>query len=136
MRKSTTGGQRIPVDLDQLDRVLGHVPALGQHERHLVADEAGLALGERGQRGRRRLRAEHGEPLLVHVGVQVGGGEDGVHAVERERGSGVDATDRGTRVRAAHEAGVQHPRPGDVVDEGALPGQQAGVLDPGDALPA
>ena len=37
---------------------------------------------------------------------------------------------RALRVRAADEAGVQHARPGDVVDEGARAGQQPGVLDP------
>ena len=49
------------------------------------------------------------------------------------RASAADASmahDARPRVRAADEAGVQHARPGDVVDEGARAGQQPGVLDP------
>ena len=43
---------------------------------------------------------------------------------------GVDAADRGAGERAAHEARVQHPRQRDVVDEGAVAGEQPRVLDP------
>ena len=45
---------------------------------------------------------------------------------------GVDAVDRGAGEGAAHEAGVQHAGPGDVVDERAVAGEQPGVLDAGD----
>ena len=45
---------------------------------------------------------------------------------------GVDAVDAGSGERAANEAGVQHAGPRDVVDEGAVPGEQPGVLDAGD----
>ena len=71
-------------------------------------------------------------PGLLDVGVQVGGGEDRVDAGQRERRGGVDAVDTGAGKRAAHEAGVQHAGPGDVVDERAVAGEQAGVLDPRD----
>ena len=46
---------------------------------------------------------------------------------------GVDAVDLRAGERAAHEAGVQHAGPGDVVDEGAMAGEQAVVLDARDA---
>lgn len=38
-------GQRLLVDVDQFQRVLGDIPALGDDQRHRVADELGLALG-------------------------------------------------------------------------------------------
>ena len=50
-----------------------------------------------------------------------------------QRGRRVDAADRGAGERAAHEARVQHPGQRDVVDVGAVPGEQAGVLDAVDA---
>ena len=45
---------------------------------------------------------------------------------------GVDAVDLRAGERAAHEAGVQHAGPRDVVDERAVAGEKAVVLDAGD----
>ena len=128
--KSAIAGQRLVVDVDQFDRVLGEVAALGDDQRNRVADELGLALGQRRPRSVRDVLARDGVPGLLDVGVEVGGGEHRVHAGQRQRRRGVDAVDPGARERAAHEAGVQHARPGDVVDEAAAAGQQPGVLDP------
>ena len=72
-------------------------------------------------------------PGLVLLAVEVGGGEHGVHAGQGDGGGDVDADDARTCVRAAHEAGVQHPRPDHVVDERAVAGEQPGVLHPVDA---
>ena len=41
------GGQRFVVDVDEVDGVLGDVPALGDDEGDRVADELHLALGQR-----------------------------------------------------------------------------------------
>ena len=41
--------------------------------------------------------------------------------------------DAGPGERAAHEAGVEHAGPHDVVDERAVTGEQSRVLDPCDA---
>ena len=122
-------GQRLVVDLDQLGRVLGEVAAVRDDQGDRVAGEPGLAVGERRPRRVRHLVPGPGVPGLADVAVEVGGGEDGVHAGQRQRGRRVDRDDARPRVRAADEAGVQHARPGDVVDEGARAGQQPGVLD-------
>ena len=66
----------------------------------------------------------------MDAGVEVGGGEDRVHALEGQRRRGVDAADASAGERAPHEAGVEHPGPHDVVDEGAVAGQQPRVLHP------
>ena len=83
------GGQRVVVDLDQLDRVLALVGMLGDDDGDRLADEPDLvggqqALGHLGvhQAGRRR-RDER------QVG-QVGAGERGDHAGRRQRRADVD----------------------------------------------
>jgi hypothetical protein len=118
----------VEVDHDQVGGVLGEVAVVGDHERDRLADEADLAVGE-GRHGCLLAPARVGVPELAHLGVEVGAGEHGVHAGRGEGLGGVDARDAGPGQRAAHEAGVEHPRPHDVVDEGAPSGQQAGVLD-------
>ena len=59
--------------------------------------------------------------------------EHRVHARQRQRGILRDAADQRVRMRAAHEASVQHAGHRDVVDEAAVPPQQRVVLEPGDA---
>ena len=103
-------GQGVVVDLDQIDGVFGEVAALGDHQGHRVADEAHLALGQRGPRGLGALRSDRRVPLLLHVGVEVGRGENGAHPGQRQGRRGVDAADSGPGKGAADEAGVQHPR--------------------------
>ena len=87
--------QRLVVDVDELGRVLGEIAALGDHERDRVADEADLALGERRARRLRAPRPDRRVPLLLHAGVQVGGGEHEPHARRGERRRRVDPADRG-----------------------------------------
>ena len=106
-----------------------------RHEGDRVADETDLALGERRPWRVGDVLAGDRVPRVDHVGVQVGRGEHGVHALERPRGRRVDAHDPGPGERAPHEAGVEHPRPHDVVDEGPVAGEQALVLDPVDPGP-
>ena len=122
---------RLVVDHHELARVLGDVAVVGDDERDRVADEADLVLGERRSRRLRRLRAELRVPLLVHTRVEVLGDEHRADAGQRPRLVDVDRQDPAPGERAAHEAGVEHARPHDVVDEGAAPLQQPVVLDAG-----
>ena len=122
--------QRLVVDFHQLGRVLGQVAAVRDHERDRVAREPGLALGQRRARSVRHLVPCAGVPGLADVAVEVGGGEDGVHSGQVERGGHVNTDDPRPRVGAADEAGVQQARAGDVVDEGARARQQPRVLHP------
>ena len=126
-------GQRFVVDLDELDRVLGDVPVVSDHQRNRVADKLHLAFGQRWARSVGNIPACDGVPGLLDVGVQIGGGEHCAHTGQCQRFGRVDAADAGPRQRAAHEAGVQHAGPGDVVDEGAVAGEQPGVFYPRDA---
>jgi hypothetical protein len=122
-------GQRLVADVHQFGGVLGYVPAVRDDQRDRIARETRLALGERRPRRIRHRLPGAGVPGFAHVGVEVGGGEDGVHAGQPERGGRVDAGDARPGVRAADEAGMQHARAGDVIDEGARAGQQPCVLD-------
>ena len=112
--------------------VLGDVPALGDDHRHRIADELHLTLGQGRPGSVRHVLPGDGVPCLVHARVDIGRGEHRVDAWQGERRGGVDALDGGAGEGAAHETGVQHAGPLHVVDEGALAGEQAGVLDPGD----
>ena len=72
-------------------------------------------------------------PRLLDVRVEVLGREHRAHTGQREGRGGVDAVDLRVGEGAAHEAGVQHAGPGDVVDEGAAAGEKAVVFDARDA---
>ena len=73
------GGQRLVVDVHQLDGVLGDVPALGDDESDRVADELHLALGQRRAGSVRHVLAHDRVPGLLHLRVEVLGGEHGPH---------------------------------------------------------
>ena len=57
-------------------------------------------------------------------------GEHGMDARQCARPGGIDVADRGVRMRAAHECGVQQARQHDVVDEAAAAGEQGPILEP------
>jgi hypothetical protein len=73
-------GERLVVDVDEFDRVLGHVPTVGDDERDRVADELRLALGQWRAWRVRDVLARNGVPSLLDVGVEIVGGEHRVHA--------------------------------------------------------
>ncbi len=103
-------GQRSPVHLDQLDRVLGPVGIVGDHHRHRLADEPDRLAGQDGHPGGHELLPlQHREQVGV---AEAGGGDDVDHAVGLERGAGVDGAEAGVGVRAADERGVQQAGPG------------------------
>ena len=128
-------GQRLVVDVDQLGRVLGEVAALGDDERDRIADEADLALGERRPRRVGDVPADDRVPGSRTSGLRSSAQNTACTPSSASAGRRVDAEDARPGERAAHEAGVQHPGPHDVVDEGALAGEQALVLDPVHAGP-
>ena len=115
--------QRLVVDLDQRQRVAGHVFVGGDHERHLLALEARLVAGQHGLRvvGDRR---HPGEP----EGLEVFGGHHRHDPVQRQRRRGVDRVDLGVREGAAEDRPVQHPGQPDVVEVGPLAADEARVL--------
>ena len=65
--------------------------------------------------------------------IDIGGREDRGDARRASRGSDVHGDKLGVRMRAAHDAGVQHARQLDVVDVAAPPTEQALELPPRNA---
>ena len=118
-------GQRVVLDVDALERVLGDVGVGGDHRRDLLALEAHLVGREHGLRVARQRR----HPGEV-VGFEVLAGDDGDDARDLLRGARVDPLDLRVRQRAAQQRHVEHARQVDVLDEVAVAPDQAVVLDP------
>ena len=115
--------QRVVLDVDQRERVVGRVLVGRDHERDLLALEADLVAGEHGLRvvGDRRHPREPER-------LEVLGGDDGGDVGMRERRRRVDREDARVRVRAAQDRAVDHPRQLDVVEVGARAADEARVL--------
>ncbi len=127
--------QRLEVDHDPVDDVLGDVPVDGDDHHDGLADVVDHVGRERvtGPRlGQAGVRDQQGQRLGDPLG-QVVVGVDGDQPVDVERGVDVDAGDPGVRVGAAHERDLVRVVP-EVVEVAALAAQQARVLAPGDGL--
>ena len=122
--------QRLVLDLDQLEGVLGEVAALGSDDRHGLADVAHPVEGDAALLDRRVGETRHRARDLGDLGA----GHDGCDPGQGLGAAHVDRFDPGVGVRAAQRRGVQHVRQHDVVDVAALAGEQARVLDPLHAL--
>ena len=125
------GGQRLVIDLNQVQGILGYVPALRNHHGHGLASVAHGVGGERPLQivvQPRQGKDAHGDRFeqLRHVRV----GKHGRDTLESQRCRGVYATNVGVRVRTSQYGGVQHPRQADVIQ--ILPGSS----DEADVLPA
>ena len=130
------GGQRLVVDLDQLGGVERLGLGLGHDQRHRLAGEADLAVGEQ------RLRRE-GEGLagldvglgigpqrLQPVGRHVGRRQHRQHARRAPGGVDVDGADPGMGMRRAQDDGVGQALEPQVVEIGAAAGDEARILAP------
>jgi len=115
--------QRLVLHVDQLERVAGGVPVLGDDERHLLALEPDLVGGQHGL----HVPGQGGHPGQLAPGQHLAG-DDGPDPGMRLGGRGVHRDDPGVRQRAAQDGAVQHARQRDVVDEGALAAQEPGIL--------
>ena len=119
---------------DKLGRVFRLRAAVGGNQRD------GLALPDRAVGGEQQLRRRTvARPMQRDADeglasrVDVGRGEDRGDARRVLRGLDIDRDDLGVRMRAAHEAGVQHARQLDVVDVAAMAAEQPLQLAPRDA---
>ena len=125
--------QRLVVDLDQVEGVLGEITVGGDDDGHRLADIADLADSD-GPTFDRRLDPDHqaGGGCRHVVGGQYGG-----HARRLARGVGADCHDAGMGMRRAQDGCLQRVGFGaEVVDETAAPGQQRGVFNALDRLAA
>ena len=124
------------VDRDQVQRVLGEIAAVGDHQRHRLADETHLArcqrpMGARLDEAGVLVEQRHGRV----GGAQVLVGNHRMHAGERERRARLDAREARLGVGAAEHRRVQHVGETNVVDEARPPGEQTRILAPLDRLP-
>jgi hypothetical protein len=92
------GGQRLVLDLDQVEGLLGDGRLVGGHRGHRLAHEHHAVDREHGVGARRRLLLQMRDVL---------GGDDRAHAGQRLRRAGVDRHDLGVGVWAAQQLGVQ-----------------------------
>ena len=121
--------QRVVLDDDVLGRVDHAVAVVADHERDRIADVLDLALGEDPVVGRVDLDARRDpghRQAGLHVEVLVG--VDGDDAVARHGRRRVDRDDLRVGLGRAHPRGPQLALKVDVVDVGALAGDQPRVL--------
>ena len=127
-------GQRLVVDVDERRRILGDISIVRHHDGERLPDMHRLVARER-RAVEVLLVARARQPdhhvLGREMRQEVRADEDRMHAGQRSRGCFVDAPDRGMRMRAAHEGGVQHAGEPDIVDEAAFALQQWLVFEPG-----
>ena len=120
--------QRLVVDLHQVERVLGQVAALGDHEGHRLADVADLLSRER------RLQARDGAGAVSEArgdaadGAEIVAGDHGDHAGQRERRLGADLPQARVGVRRSQDGGVQHPGQAEVGRILAAPREEPWIL--------
>jgi hypothetical protein len=115
--------ERLVIDLDQLERVLGRVPVVGDDEGDLLPLEAHLVGGEDGL-GIAGDGGHPGETLLL----QVLPGDDGADLRVLQRRGDVDAVYPGVGERAPENRRVKHPRQLHVVHVLALAANKAPIF--------
>jgi hypothetical protein len=141
-------GKRLPIDLDQLGRVLRMVDRVGNHHRHRLADEARLVGRHRviggGDRGRHPQTHHHvGRPDhagIVRDGLQsirdvVGAGQDSDRAGRARRLGRVNRADARVRMRRAHQHRMYEVRESQVVAIAPLALKEAHILLAANRLP-
>ena len=116
-------GQRLVLDLDELERVTSRIAVVGDDERHLLALEPHLVGGEHGL----CVVAERRHPGELQR-FEHGAGDHGLHLRMGFGGRRVDRHDASMRVRAAQDRAVQHAGQVHVVDVVALAAHEPHVL--------
>ena len=124
---------RLEIDDDIGERVLGQVAALGDDDGKRLADITNLVARQgtlralmEGDAVDRRRRHHQGAGLPEIA--EVAGGVDGDDAAPGARGRSIDVANVRVRHLAAQQRGVQQAGQFDVVDEERLPGQQPAIL--------
>ena len=131
--------QLLVVDLDELERLLGHVPVDRGHGGHGLADETHRVVEHVAQvrsdiLGRVAVLATPGDGARTvdHLVRLVC--DDGPHARQGLSPRRVDTADARVWVRAPQDASVQHPRKPHVTCIGGLPGDTLVGIDAGDVV--
>ena len=122
------GRERLPVDVDQIERVFREIAALGEHERDGLADVANSIARERRLKTRGEARPRRQAHRNVPDRLEIASGDDGRHSRQRAGALGVDRAESRVRVRRSQHRAVQHSREAHVA--GVLPaaGEQSRIL--------
>ncbi len=122
--------QRIDVDLDQAQRILGNAGGIGQHEGEDLADIAYLVFGNHRLSERLEIRQwlqPHGDARDAVADIL--GGDHAVHAGQGAGGGIVDRADAAVRDGAAQECRVQHVLAREIVDILPAAAEEAKILE-------
>ena len=125
--------QALQLRLDQARCILGHPPAVGDHQGNRFTDIADLVLR---QPRRIDMEADHcrgcglRNACLAHHRAQIGMRQHRLHTRQGKCRSTVHAQQPGMRQRTAHEHGMQAVCGWQVVDKTPLAAQQRGILHP------
>jgi hypothetical protein len=123
-------GQRLVVDVDQINRVVGFGKRLRDHQRHAFADEAHAIdrndVAVRNLRSRQHPVGSDGADLAVKILPRQSEPDSRRGASRAE----VDISDIGMGVRRSQDRGVEHAGQLDVVDISALAGQEPKIFAP------
>ena len=127
------GGKLLEFDVDIVERILGDITALRDHDDQRLADMAGLVLGQRHLGSlveddafdrRRRHQDRAGLPVVAEVAGNIGCDDAGtLQCLEN-----IDLQDSRMRDLAAQKRGVKHPRQFEVIDEQGLAGEKPMVF--------
>ena len=115
-------GALLPVHLDELESVLGHLLGVGDHKSAALH---ALEVGHAGKRGRAVQLVPTDGHALLQFGVVVA--KDATNAGHLPGLGGVHAEDLGVRIRRGEEAGEEHARQLHVQ---RVQGGAGGLLDP------
>ena len=122
------GVQRLVVDLHQVERVLGQVPALGDHHGHRLAHVADFLARERQLQALDRADAVTEARGDAADGAEILAGHHGHHAGQRERRLRPDRAEARVGVRRAQDRGLQHAGQAEVGGVLAAPREEPRVL--------
>jgi hypothetical protein len=122
------GGQGLVADLEQVDGILGDVPAVGDHEGDRLSHVADAVPGERPLQAGGVADPVPGPCRNTGDVAEVGGGHDGHDPRKVERAVGVDGAEPRVGVRGPEDGGVEHAGEPEVGRVRAAAHQQATVL--------
>ena len=125
--------QRLDLDLDQAERVLGNGRGLGEHDRDGLAHVAHLGLCDHRLSERLEIRQRlqpHGDAR--HAVADILGRDHAVYARQRARGRDGDRADAAMGDGAAQDRRVQHVLAREIVNVLSAPAQKAQILEPFD----
>ena len=129
-------GQGIVGDGDPFGRVQRLGAGVGDDQGDRFADMAHLALGQQGLGGEGEggagvgVGGDGGAQRSEAVGVEIGRGQHRLHAGGGACGGGVDGAEPGVGVGGAQQHGVGEAGEGEIVEIGAVAGEEARVFPP------